>query len=437
MTLNLMVALSAIAILLVLIGLRVPIGLALGVVSLIGLMIVRSTESALGIFADLPFEFGANWSLSAVPMFLLMGSIAFHTGMTSSLFKAARLWLSTLPGGLAVATNFASAGFAAASGSSLATAAAMGRLAIPEMLRMKYDPALATGVVAAAGTLGSLIPPSILFVLYGWFTETSIGALLLAGVFPGLLTAFVYAVMIIGRCIVNPKLAPPVTEKITWAERWQVLIEIWPIPLLVLSVVGGIYSGIATATEAAALGALMAAVISLARGRLTWLAFRTSIVEALESTASIFFVAIGALLLTRLLALAGLPTLMAASISDLALDPLYLVLGVSVIYLILGCFLDPLGLMLLTLPVFQPMFEAVGLDMIWMGVIVVKYIEIGLLTPPVGLNAYVVKGVVGDAVPLTTIFRGLTWFIAAEAVIMVLLISFPEISTYLPARMAP
>lgn len=434
---NLAVALGAIVILLVLIGLRVPIGLALGAVSLIGLMIVRSTESALGIFADLPFEFGANWSLSAVPMFLLMGSIAYHTGMTGSLFNAARLWLSHLPGGLAVATNFASAGFAAASGSSLATAAAMGRLAIPEMLRMKYDPALATGVVAASGTLGSLIPPSILFVLYGWFTETSIGALLIAGILPGLLTAFIYAVMIIGRCIANPRLAPRVTETITWAERWRVLAEIWPIPLLVLTVIGGIYSGIATATEAAALGALAAAVISLFRGRLTWLAFRTSVVEALESTASIFFVAIGALLLTRLLALAGLPTIMAQSISAWAVDPTWLIIGVSIIYLILGCFLDPLGLMLLTLPVFQPMFQAVHLDLIWVGVIVVKYIEIGLLTPPVGLNAYVVKGVVGDAVPLTTIFRGLAWFIGAEAVIMVLLIAFPEISTYLPSKMSP
>lgn len=434
---NLAIAVGAIVILLVLIGLRVPIGLALGAVSLIGLMMVRSTEAALGIFSDLPFEFGANWSLSAVPMFLLMGSVAFHTGLTGSLFKAARLWLSGLPGGLAVATNFASAGFAAASGSSLATAAAMGRLAIPEMLKMRYDPALATGVVAAAGTLGSLIPPSILFVLYGWFTETSIGALLLAGLLPGLLTAFVYAALIIGRCMINPSLAPPVRDIVTWGERIRVLGEIWPIPLLVLGVIGGIYSGLATATEAAALGAVVAILIALFRGRLTWLAFRTSVVESLESTASIFFVAIGALLLTRLLALAGLPTVMAEAVRALGIDPLMLIIGISVVYLILGCFLDPLGLMLLTLPVFQPMFEAANLDMIWVGVIVVKYIEIGLLTPPIGLNAYVVKGVVGDAVPLTTIFRGLAWFIAAEAVIMVLLISFPQISTWLPSQMSP
>ncbi len=192
--------------------------------------------------------------------------------------------------------------------------------------------------------------------------------------------------------------------------------------------VGGIYTGIATATEAAAVGAIVAILIALGRGRLTWVAFRTSLVESLESTASIFFVAIGALLLTRLLALAGLPTVMAQSVTALGIEPLHLIIGVSVVYLILGCFLDPLGLMLLTLPVFQPMFEAAHLDLIWVGVIVVT---------PIGLNAYVVKGVVGDAVPLTTIFRGLGWFILAEAVIMVILIAFPEISVWLPSRMSP
>ncbi len=436
MDFNLFVGLSAIVILLILLGLRVPIGLALGGVSLIGLMLVRSPEAALGIFGDLPFEFGASWSLSAVPMFLLMGSIAYHTGLTGSLFKAARLWTAWLPGGLAVATNFAAAGFAAASGSSLATAAAMGRLAIPEMLKLRYDKALATGVVAASGTLGALIPPSIMFVLYGWFTETSIGALLLAGVFPGLLTAFVYATMIIGRCAYNPNLAPRVKDHVAWSERFAVLLDVWPIPVLILGVVGGIYSGIASATEAAALGALFASIIGLVRRQLTWRAFKTSVLEALESTAAIFFVAIGALLLTRLLAFAGLPTIMAESIGSWSVDPLLLVVGVSIVYLILGCFLDPLGLMLLTLPVFLPMFEALNLDLIWVGVIIVKYIEIGLLTPPVGLNAYVVKGVVGDAVPLTTIFRGLAWFIGAEAIIMTLLIAYPEISLWLPNQMA-
>lgn len=419
----------------VLMAIRVPIGIALGSVSLLGLIWVRGLGSALSVFGDLPFEFGANWSLSAVPMFLLMGSVAFHTGLTSSLFKTARLWLSRLPGGLAVATNFASAGFAAASGSSLATAAAMGRLAIPEMLKMKYDPALATGVVAAAGTLGSLIPPSILFVLFGLFTETSIGSLLIAGILPGLLTAFVYAVMIIGRCIVWPELAPPVDDDPTWKERLESLLEVWPIPLLILGVVGGIYSGFASATEAAALGAIFAILIGMARQTMTWSAMKLSLLETLESVASIVFVAIGALMLTRLLAFCGLPVFMANMVSGLAVDPLFLILGISVVYLILGCFLDPLGLLLLTLPVFQPMFAALKMDMIWVGVIVIKYIEISLITPPVGLNVYVVKGVVGDKVPLTTIFKGIGWFLAAEAIVMALLIAFPAISTWLPSKL--
>lgn len=430
------ISLVALAALLVLLALRVPIAVGLVAVSLVGLMVVRGPNAALGIFGDLPMEFGASWSLSAIPMFLLMGSIAYHAGLTSSLFDAARLWLSRLPGGLAIATNFASAGFAAASGSSLATSAAMARLAVPEMLRARYDPALATGCVAASGTLGALIPPSIMFVIYGWYTETSIGLLLIAGILPGLLTAAVYSLMIAGRCLYNPALAPRITERVSWGQRFQALLEVWPIPLLVLCVAGSIFGGIATATEAAALGAFFAAVIAAFRRKLTFKVMKDSVVEALVSTATIFFVAIGALLLTRFLAFAGLPTALSQQIALLGLDPLTIVLGVSVLYLILGCFLDPLGVLLLTLPVVFPIFKAAGIDPIWMGVILVKYLEIGILTPPVGLNVYVVKGVVGNLVPLPTIFRGVLWFLLAEVVIMALLIAFPSISTVLPGMMS-
>ncbi|SFC28370.1 TRAP transporter large permease [Tropicimonas isoalkanivorans] len=432
---NLTIGFLSVPILLTLIALRVPIGLALGSVSLVGLIMVRGVKATLGIFGDLPMEFGASWTLSAVPMFIFMGALAFHTGLTKSLFEAARLWLSRLPGGLAIATNFASAGFAAASGSSLATCAAMGRIAIPEMLRRKYDPALASGCVAAAGTLGALIPPSIMFVLYGWYTETSIGALLMAGILPGLLTAFVYSIMIWGRCMVWPELGPPAEENVTWGDRFRILIEIWPIPLLILGVVGAIYSGLATATEAAAIGAFLAALIGLARGTLTRKAMGDSIVETLNSTASIFFVAIGALLFTRFFAFAGVPGFIAEQIALLALNQLSIILGLTVIYLILGMFLDPLGVLLLTLPVILPIFKAMGIDPIWAGVLVVKYLEIGMITPPVGLNVYVVKGVVGDTIALPTIFKGVLWFLAAEVAIMTLLIAFPSISTFLPNQL--
>lgn len=427
---------GGLAVLVILMAMRLPIGIALGTVSVGGIAMLRSADAAIAALAGLPFEFAANWSLSAVPMFLLMGAVAFHSGLTSNLFSAAKVWLSFLPGGLAIATNFASAGFAAVSGSSLATAAAMGRIAIPEMLKARYEPGLAAAVVAASGTLGSLIPPSILFVLYGVFTEQSIAKLLLAGLLPGLLTAFVYAAMIIGRCSLNPKLAPPTVERATLAERMAELRKVWPVPVLILAVVGSLYSGVATTTEAAAVGAFMTFVIAALQRKLTWQVFKGSVLESLASTASIFFVAIGAVLLTRFLAMSGVPNHLAQLMGSWALDPTLVVLGASLIYLFLGMFLDPIGLMLITLPVLMPMFQELNLDLIWIGVLVVKYLEIGLLTPPVGLNAYVVSGVMGKEIPLSTVFRGLFWFVGAEAVIMVLLISFPQISLYLPSLMA-
>jgi len=433
---SLSIGCAGIVALLVLIAIRVPIGVAIGAVSLIGISVLRGPDAALIFLGTMSYDFAASWELSAVPMFLLMGSIAYHTGLTASLFSAARLWLAFLPGGLAVATNFAAAGFAAASGSSLATAAAMGRLAIPEMLRFRYDPALATSVVAAAGTLGSLIPPSILMVLFGWYTETPVGALLIAGILPGILTAVIYAGMLIMRCTINPELAPPITEGVDWRARWDSLLAVWPIPLIILAVIGGIYGGITTPTEAGAFGASIVALIALVQRRLSWKVLWESVGEALSATAGILFIAIGAILLTRFLALSGVPFFMANLIEDWAVDPLLLIIATSIIYVVLGMFLDAIGLMLLTLPVLQPMFEAVGLDMVWVGVLVIKYLEIALLTPPVGLNAYVVKGVVGDAVPLTTIFRGLLWFLGAEVIIVVLLIAFPQISLYLPSLMA-
>jgi len=368
-------------------------------------------------------------------MFLLMGSVAYHTGLTSELFTAARLWLSSLPGGLAVATNFASAGFATVSGSSLATSAAMGRIAIPEMLRLRYDPGLAAGVVAASGTLGSLIPPSILFVVYGVFTEQPISKLLIAGILPGLLTALVYATMIVGRCALNPSLAPVPAGRASWGERIAILGKVWPVPVLVFGVAGSLYGGIATTTEAAAVGAFLTFVIAISRRRLSKSALKESIVEALVGTSSIFFVAIGAILLTRFLALSGVPAHLAGLMGDWAADPMLVVLGASLIYVFLGMFLDPMGLMLVTLPVLMPIFRALELDLIWIGVLVIKYLEIGLLTPPVGLSAYVVSGVVGTQIPLATIFRGLIWFLGAEAVIVMLLITFPPISLYLPSLM--
>jgi len=418
-----------------LIAARVPIGLALGSVAIIGIANIVGLNAAFGAVGTMPFDFAAHWSLSAIPMFLLMGTVAFYSGMTNSLYRAARLWLGFLPGGLAVATNFACAGFAAASGSSLATTVAMGRIAIPEMKRYNYDPGLATGVCACSGTLGILIPPSILMVVYGVFAEQSISKLFIAGILPGILTALLYTVMIVTRCKLNPSLAPPILDEVTRAEKMESVREIWPLPVLVMGVMGGIYTGIATPTEAGALGAFLAMVIAAVQRRLTWEVLKTSVQEAIESTTTIFFVAIGAILLTKFMALSGLPAFLAESMVEWALDPLLLIIGASVIFLVLGMFLDPLGLLLLTLPVLLPLFEELNLDLIWFGILVTKYVEIGLMTPPVGLNVYAVKTVVGDDVPLETIFKGVMWFLATEVVVVTLLIAFPQISLFLPGLM--
>jgi C4-dicarboxylate transporter, DctM subunit len=432
---SLEIGLWSLPVVVVLLALRMPIGVALGLVSLVGIGIMRGPAVAFGLLKTIPFDFAAHWELSAIPMFLLMGTIAHASGISTALFRAARLWLGGMPGGLAVAANFACAGFAAASGSSVATAAAMGRIAIPEMLAAGYDKALATGVVASAGTLGSLIPPSILFVLYGIFAEVSVTRLLIAGVLPGLLTAAVYAAMIVTRATLQPEIAPREPFKGARAERWEALLEVWPLLVLILGIIGGLYAGLVTPTEAGAFGAFLAFVIALVQGRMNLSVLSSAVVEAVASTTRIFFVAVGAVMLTKFLALTGVPRFMAASIGDWATDPTLLVIATALIYLVLGMFLDPLGLLLVTLPFLLPMFEALHLDMIWFGVLVVKFLEIGLLTPPVGFNVYVIKSVVGDLVELETIFKGAFWFLGCEVIVVFLLVAFPEISLYLPSTM--
>ncbi len=426
----------AIAVLLLLLALRFPVALALGGVAVGGIFLLRGAEAAMGVLTTQPYDFVAHWTLSAVPMFLLMGSVAYHSGLTQSLFGAARLWLSWLPGGLAVASTAACAGFAAASGSSVATASAMGRIAIPEMMRYRYDPGLAAGSVAAAGTLGSLIPPSILLVLYAIFAEVSVSKALVAGILPGILSAAMFSLMIIVRCKLNPALGPAVEERVSWGQRLMVLRQVWPLPALVLAVIGGMYSGVFTTTEAAAGGALMAFVIAAVQRRLSFAVAKAAIIEALTGTAVVFFIAIGGVLLSRFMAFSGLPAFMGEVIDALAVNRILLIVIISVIFIFLGCFLDSIGLMLLTIPILLPMLEAVDADMIWFGVLVIKYLEIGLVTPPLGMNVYVIKSVVGNAISLETIFKGIGWFVVTDIVTLALLIAFPAISLLLPNLMA-
>ena len=413
---------------------RMPIGLALGGCAIFGLIAIGGWRPALATIKSVPFEFAASFELSALPMFILMGTIALHSGLTSSLFDAARVWLGRLPGGLAIATNYACAGFASASGSSLATTIAMGRIAVPEMLRHRYDPGLATGVIAAAGTLGSMIPPSILMVIYGIFAEVSIPKLFLAGFLPGILTAVIYMIMIIIRCRADPSLAPMAEKPSSARQKWDALVEVWPLPTLIIGVIGSIYTGIATATEAAAFGVVLSIAIAAVKRTLTWSIVINSLRESVHNTVTIFFIAIGAVMMTRFMALSGVPVFLSDVMQRWSVDPLALVIATSILYLILGCLLDPIGMVFLTLPIILPMFKALNLDLIWLGILIVKYVEIGLITPPIGLNVFAVKAMNPD-IPMTVIFRGVTWFIVCEIIVLALLIMFPQISLFLPSTM--
>ena len=429
-----LVCLSAV---LALIAIRTPIGVALGVVSFCGFWYLRNFNVALGQLREIPYYFAANWDLSAIPMFLLMGSIVYVSGIASALFKAARLWLLALPGGLAVAANIASAGFAAGCGSSVAAAAAMGQLAIPEMRKAGYEKGLATGVVASAGTIAALIPPSILMVLYGIFAETSIVDLLIAGIIPGLMTAGAYTLMIVLRCRMNPSIAPSTSYEgdDLWGERWRAFAEIWPLFILVIGVIGGLYSGVVTPTEAGAAGSALALFIAIIQRRMTVRKLWRAVRDAVTTTAQIFFVGVGALMFTRLLSFSGASSMLTDLVAPLALDPLMIVIAMTVIYLILGMFLDPIGIMLITMPVFIPLLKALGFDLVWYGVLVVKFIEMGMLTPPLGFNVFVVKGVAGPDISLMTIFRGVGWFLVCDLIVVALLIAFPQLSLFLPALM--
>jgi len=433
---NFQIGLSGIGCLFGLLLLRMPIAIALSLVSVVGISMIRGTNAALGSLGTLPYDFAASWTLSAVPMFLLMGAIAFHSGMTASVFKVCRMWFWWVPGGLAVATNWASTAFGAVSGSSVAVTAVMAKLAIPEMLKHGYDKSLATAVVAASGTIDALIPPSIAFIIYSWYAEVPVTDLFLAGVIPGILTAVLYTLMIVTRCTLDPTLGPRGERDFTNAERRAAVFDAWPLPVLFVGIFGGLYSGLMTSTEAAAGSALLAVVISLVRREMTWQVLRESLSDSSLTTASLFFIVIGAALFTRFMAVSGLPAQLGQLIAGWQPSVITFMLIVTGIYIVLGMFLEGIGIMMLTLPILVPICRTLGIDLVWLGVVVVKLIMLGLMHPPIGIQAFIVKGVVGDSVPLMTIFRGLLWFLGIEVIILALLILLPGISLWLPRMVA-
>jgi tripartite ATP-independent transporter DctM subunit len=426
------VGLIGIFVLMVLIFLRMNIGLAMALVGFGGFAALAGLNGALSNLSAVPYRYVADYNFVVIPLFLLMGSIAANTGISRDLYTAAHSWVGQLRGGLAMATVSACAFFAAICGSSTATAAAMGKVALPEMERYKYAPELSTGCVAAGGTMGILIPPSLGFILYAILTEESVGKLFMAGILPGVLEAVFYIVTIYILCLFNPRLGPA-GPRTSLKSKLISLKNVWSMLSLFVLVIGGIYLGIFTPSEAAAIGAFGALIISLVTRRFNRISFIDALAETGRSTAMIFLLVIGAMIFQRFLAVSKLPFLIAETVGNLNASR-YVILGaIIVIYIILGCFLDIISALVLTIPIMFPTIVALGFHPIWFGVLFVRMAEIGLITPPVGMNCFVIAGVTG--VPLSTVFRGIVPFFVADIFHVALLVAVPGISLFLPSMM--
>ncbi|MBO0332035.1 TRAP transporter large permease [Sneathiella sp. CAU 1612] len=418
--------------LIVMVFLGVRVYIAATLVGMLGIVSIIGWDAGTGIVGTIPHSKSTLYSLSVLPMFILIGFLAFHAGITTSAFDAAKKWIGWVPGGLAVATVFSAAGFAAVSGASTATAAVFSRVAIPEMLANGYDKRLAAGVVAAGGTLASLIPPSAILVIYAIIVEESVGALLLAGFIPGIVSALIYALIIMGRATVNPKLGPPV-RGFTMGDRMKSLPGTFPIIAVIGIIFSAIYGGWATPTEAGALGAFVVLILAFIHGMRTK-ELKDALFETAKLTVMIFSIIWGVLVFVRFLGFSGLPEAFAEWILGLPLPPTAIIILILCGYAILGMFMDAIGMLLLTLPVVFPAVIALGYDPIWFGIIVVKMVEICLITPPIGLNCYVVNGVRPD-IPLSDVFRGIGPFFVADVLTVALFIAFPWLITWLPQTM--
>ncbi len=431
---------------LLLLAIRVPIAFAMAGVAVVCTFLfyamrtgdflpARAFRPTISLIYGNTFELIHSYELSMIPLFVLLGHIAFRTGLTGDIYAAARLWLARIPGGVAMASVIGCGGFSAITGSSVACASAMGRICTPEMLRLGYDPRLATSSVAVGGTLGSLIPPSVLFIIYGIFTETSINNLFLAGVLPGLLSLAGFLIVIYLWVRIDPKAGPAPKEQTIASERWQMLIRTWPAAVLFSIIIGGIYGGVFTATEAAAISCSVTVFISVIRKALSWADFIGSVRETCIQTSQIFIIAAGAKMFVGFVALTGMAPLLVSLVDPSETSVWLFLLSLVGIYIVLGMFLDPLGIMVLTLPFTVPMIEAYGLNIIWFGVVVVKLLEIGLITPPVGLNVFVIGNVIDGKVGIHKIFAGVSRFLVMDIIVLALIVIFPLISLLLPTTM--
>ncbi len=420
------------AVLFLLLALGLPIAFSMALVGVGGFAILSGVPQALAGFSILAYSNTAHFVLACIPLFILMGQFAFHAGVTEDLYEVVRKWFGGVPGGLAIATVFASAGLGAVTGSSVASVATLGTVALPELDRQGYDPTLSVGTIASAGTLGILIPPSIPMVLYGVLAEVSIGKLFIGGILPGILTAIIFSVMILFRVKRRPELAPK-TEGVSWRERLSALWKVWGVAALFFLVIGGIFLGWFTSTEGSGIGAAGAFALFALSGRMNRALLKESVSRSLGLTAMITAILIGASAFAQFIAVTGLTSSLADRIGSLPVDRHVVLVAVLVLYLFLGCVMDVIGMLVLTIPVIFPVMVMLGFDPIWFGVLVTVMIEVSLITPPVGTNVIIIQRVSG--LPSMQVFRGVGWFFALELVVIALLVLFPALATALPELM--
>ena len=413
--------------------LRMPLAFSMGLGGIVGIGLTRGWDPALASTAQVVHETGFAYTLSVIPLFILMGNFVARAGLAHELFAAAYAFIGHFRGGLAHATVAACAGFGAICGSSIATAATMSKVAYPSMKKLGYSDSLATGVMAAGGTLGIMIPPSTIMVIYGIITETNIGKLFAAGVIPGILTALLMMGAIVYMTSKDPEHAPA-GKRSTWPERWAALRGIWGVVLLVFVVLGGIYGGLFTATEGAGFGAAGAFLFALARRRLTWKILFQVLVESARTTAMLFTLLIAATIFANFVNFTTMPNDLKEWITHLGLSPVLIITAMMFIYIVLGTVMEELTMVLLTIPLFFPIVTALGFDPVWFGVLIVMIVQIGLISPPVGMNLFVINTLL-PKVGLSNIFKGCWPFVLVMIFVLGLLIAFPQLSLWLPSLM--
>ncbi|MBN2060569.1 MAG: TRAP transporter large permease [Deltaproteobacteria bacterium] len=428
------IGIICLAFLFILLLMQMPIAIAMGLTGFIGSAWLLGFDQALGMLGIYPFETWSSYTLSVVPLFILMGLLLYNSGVSTDLYDAAYTWIGHVRGGLAMATVGGCAAFASVSGSSISTAVTMGMVAIPEMRKHKYDPGLMTGVVASGGTMGAMIPPSMGLIFYGIITEQSIGKLFLAGFIPGITEAIFYIATIYLLCTLRPNMGPP-GPYTTLREKGKSLKKTFPIFCLFLLVIGGIYFGVFSPTEAGGIGAFGAFMYAIITGNLARPLFLESLRSTTKVVAMVLLILTGASMLNIFMAVSRLPTELSDFVGSLPLNRYIILTFILFFYLVLGCFMDPLSMMLLTLPVFFPLIIAMDFNPIWFGILVTRMGEIANITPPLGMTLFVIKGIAKD-IHMQTVVRGIVPFIVADILHLILLIVFPQISLFLPGMMS-